>query len=893
MTLYDSKGNLVQLGSRLGRGGEGDVFEIQGHNDLVAKIYHNPVAQEKAVKLSTMVNLQTERLLSLAAWPIDTLHGTSGGKVVGFLMRKISDYKEIHDLYNPKSRLAEFPNASWTFLIHAATNVARAFSVAHKDGHIIADVNHGNILVSKKATVVLIDCDSFQVTAKEQRYLCDVGISTHTPPELQGQSFRGIVRTANHDAFGLAVIIFQLLFMGRHPFAGAYIGTGEMSLENHIKEFRFAYGSGALSRQMRQPPGTLSLEAVSQPVAQLFERAFLREDVRPSSQEWIPALTELSKNLKQCSHNNGHHFLNALPSCPWCNIEAQAGIVLFIVTGILHAQGTFNLTSVWAQIEAIHLPEPLSALPEKTSLKISASSKAVHFQRIHLLWLSLSICLVVLGTIIVLFSNLSGGVAFWLILGITVLSINIAKVSDSPVRKEIENAKQEAEKQWQVIHQRWEKDAGIGRLIAKFRELESKKLEYQNLPSLKLQKIKHLEVTLRERQLYKFLDRFRIIDAGIRGIGSSRTATLQSYGIETAADVDWNTILRIPGFGPAYTEEIVDWRLSIEKKFVFNPSQGVDPADLQAMEQEIAATRAQIETEIRNGPAQLHRINYQIKTAREVLRPVVEDALKALVQAETDWKKVSKKSSSVVFVFIALGIALILVFSFKHRIEESKIYKSITKNPPVNKVAPVPPPSQSQNKNEPSPPSVEQEIAQAQAFYEQGVAFTKASQHEQALQAYQQAIALKPDLAEAHHELGYAFYKLRKYENAITSFSQAIKLKPKRADTYHNLGLVYIALTHWEDAAEVLEQAIEIKPDYTVAYYNLGLVYKNLTNNEAAIEVFQEAVRLKPNYAVAHYELALAYLAIGNQDAAIKEYQILSSLNEKLANKLYRAIVRW
>ena len=33
--------------------------------------------------------------------------------------------KEIHELYSLKSRRVHFPEATWQFLIHAATNVAR------------------------------------------------------------------------------------------------------------------------------------------------------------------------------------------------------------------------------------------------------------------------------------------------------------------------------------------------------------------------------------------------------------------------------------------------------------------------------------------------------------------------------------------------------------------------------------------------------------------------------------------------------------------------------------------------------------------------------------------------------------------------------------------------
>ena len=258
--FYSSEGKLISLGRKLGQGGEGAVFEVYLDSNLVAKLYLDAaIASKRAAKLATMVGLKTERLLKLSAWPVDTLHERSGGAVTGFVMPKVVGHHDIHILYGIKTRHVEYPDARWPFLLQAGANVARAFSVIHEHRHVIGDVNERGLLVAKSATVRLIDCDSFQISANGNRYLCEVGVPTHTPPELQDRSFTGVMRTQDHDAFGLAVIIFQLLFMGRHPFSGAFLGRGDMPLERAIKEFRFAYGPGAASRQMKQPPATLPL----------------------------------------------------------------------------------------------------------------------------------------------------------------------------------------------------------------------------------------------------------------------------------------------------------------------------------------------------------------------------------------------------------------------------------------------------------------------------------------------------------------------------------------------------------------------------------------------------------------------------------------------------------
>src|SRR5262249_47292839 len=131
-----------------------------------------------------------------------------------------------------------------------------------------------------------------------------------------------------HDSFGLAVVIFQLLFMGRHPFSGRYLDVGEMPLERAIRELRFAYGADAEARKMRQPPGTLALESMPTELVDLFRRAFLSAD-RPRARQWVEPLEDLAKALKKCDLHSGHYYYRELRDCPWCGIESSARVRLF------------------------------------------------------------------------------------------------------------------------------------------------------------------------------------------------------------------------------------------------------------------------------------------------------------------------------------------------------------------------------------------------------------------------------------------------------------------------------------------------------------------------------------------------------------------------------------
>src|SRR5262249_9711545 len=205
-------------------------------------------------KLRWMLQAASATLRQFTAWPTALVTERPGGPVVGFLMPRFSDYQPIHQLYNPAQRLRYFPRADWAFLAAAARNCAAAFEEVHRIGCLVGDINQSNVLVSGKALIGLIDCDSFQVQVDGRHFLCEVGVPHYTPPELQHCPFTGLVRTLNHDRFGLAVLVFQLLFMGRHPYAGRYNGPGDPPFEQLIHEFRFAYGRHAVALHMERPP---------------------------------------------------------------------------------------------------------------------------------------------------------------------------------------------------------------------------------------------------------------------------------------------------------------------------------------------------------------------------------------------------------------------------------------------------------------------------------------------------------------------------------------------------------------------------------------------------------------------------------------------------------------
>lgn len=520
-TFYDSNGSKVSLTTELGKGGEGSVFSVSGVANLVGKIYHQPISVDKSEKLRWMASHNNQSLLKVAAWVTETLYDRPGGKVVGFLMPSVRA-KEIHELYSPKSRRTHFPEADWRFLIHTAMNLARAFNNVHGEGHVIGDVNQGNCAVMSDGTVKLIDCDSYSIHANGKSYPCEVGVATHIAPELQKKSLRGVVRTQQHDNFGLAVIIFQILFLGRHPFAGKPLTKGEKSLEDCIQEQRFAYGAGATARQVQPPPGTLALEAVSQPVVNLFERAFLTRDRRPTPREWIQALEDLSRDLVKCRQNSGHQYLKTLQRCPWCDLETQNGLPLFPINYQQQGQTSgFNILTIEQLLNSIQMPQTLPDKPQITAISPAPDPKLIKQSKINGFF---AIALILLQIAILIATFIYMGSIGSLVIGVTVAVIfyKVSKSHDPQVKKEVINKLLETSNEWTKLQKEWNQKEN-GNTISNERAEVSKKIaEYKKLPELRLQKLQELEKHIYERQLEEYLDRFYIDGANISGIGSAR-----------------------------------------------------------------------------------------------------------------------------------------------------------------------------------------------------------------------------------------------------------------------------------------------------------------------------------------------------------------------------------
>lgn len=563
----------------LGIGGEGKVYRVanEGQKGIIAKIYNRLPDRERQEKLKTMISICNPALMDACAWPISTLIDTNSGEICGFTMNEVVESEPLHHFYSPSWRKQNQPSLSWDNLLQLSANLTAVFSIVHGLGIVVGDVNPNSLRVRKNGRVVLIDSDSFQLSHNGSLFKCRVGVPSFTPPELlsSNQSFDLVKRNINHDLFGLSLLIFHILFMGRHPFAGVFNGPGDTPIESHIREFRYAYAVDHKHRGLLPPPLSISPRLVaSSEVAELFENDFTQIGAvkgRTSSKRWFEVLAKQRQRLARCKSNANHVYDSSVGNCIWCALERK---------GLSFFESRMPATSSNKTSESLTRFTPADLLPTKTEeaawrriSTVSAEKNIIptitpstiqpryrlrETERVAILnrsRLRLLSCLFAVMILLVGKTALIPLIAILLIAGFGYtpkpIRTLIAKYNTELAQVEADVTRLKTS--WHSLANSSKQAHAISTAKAAWTTIQSLKDQFDRELASKLN-------ILRQKHKDSYLRSWLIADAGISGIGPGRSSTLASYGIESAADISAERLHGISGFGPVLTSCLLAWK---------------------------------------------------------------------------------------------------------------------------------------------------------------------------------------------------------------------------------------------------------------------------------------------------------------------------------------------
>lgn len=555
---------VYRVGKSIGRGGEGEVFEVLNEKDLLLKVYHEVPSKPKEEKLQRMVEVWRPEIDRYAAWPSDVCVNVRGQRAL--IIRKLTGCVALHRVFTPMDRKRFFPDKGYNFLIHIAYNLSVALAGLHNQGIVIGDINESNILVDKNGLVYFIDCDSFQLSVNGSLYPCEVGVPRYTAPEiLREQSFRDIRRTPNSDNFSLAVLVFQLLFLGKHPFSGAPVDDSQVnSEEDAILQKEFPYSKTKASKKLKPPKGALPIDALPIKLSGYFHVAFEAETERPVATAWAAELKDLLNGLKICSSTKIHIYPSSLLSCPWCGISKQYGITYFLDDSLV-AREQEN-TDIDSFINGFKIEQLKVIIPSQAANVVKTISKDFD-TRLKRKTTRLNQILVVSSLVFLVLILLSPLFSIGVVSCIFLLYRNPGSMR---LKQEIEAKRQNIVK-INACLSRVENDNHSISEVKLFNDINNRVASlitsYMNLNNERQKKEQSVEEIIYNEQLRCFLCSFDIKNATIPNFGEHRKRLLINNAITTAADIPKLRKTKIDGIGPSLQGDILGWYNQVKTRF--------------------------------------------------------------------------------------------------------------------------------------------------------------------------------------------------------------------------------------------------------------------------------------------------------------------------------------
>lgn len=142
-----------------------------------------------------------------------------------------------------------------------------------------------------------------------------------------------------------------------------------------------------------------------------------------------------------------------------------------------------------------------------------------------------------------------------------------------------------------------------------------------------------------------------------------------------------------------------------------------------------------------------------------------------------------------------------------------------------------------------------------------GEAYDLAGRNDEAINAYKQAIAAKPEVASYYNNLGNVLGRSGKVDEAKAAYTKSAELDPPNAAlAWRNFGISMYQVGKMQEAIEPLQKATALDPKNAQAWYLLGVcmaadpsIYKQtgdkieVTPKPGTYEAYQKAIELDPN----------------------------------------------
>ena len=357
-----------------------------------------------------------------------------------------------------------------------------------------------------------------------------------------------------------------------------------------------------------------------------------------SALDWIDVLKTVLGSLNRCNRVRTHYYPSAAGRCVWCELTRVSGFDMFpdLVTPDDITSDSRGTEQAIREIETFQFPSATDLLPhvggqrgESQALRQAKGKRRKRtFFAIMLLAGALAGFIAAPAVALVWIGIATwGGMTFFSGQIETGQFLNAYKSADEQVQNELDN----------IVRRHH-----VGEFLQMQDSLKKAIKTYRNHDTQLARALQALKNSRETRQRQAYLEHFTVRSAKISGIGPAKTATLISFGIETAGDVEKHAVMAVPGFGVVMTDKLLNWRRTLESRFQYDPAANAqDTAEQNNLRKKFVADKAMLESTIRSGLVALRNARTGLATIREKSNndQGLNQALLARARAEHDLRE--------------------------------------------------------------------------------------------------------------------------------------------------------------------------------------------------------------------------------------------------------------
>lgn len=135
----------------------------------------------------------------------------------------------------------------------------------------------------------------------------------------------------------------------------------------------------------------------------------------------------------------------------------------------------------------------------------------------------------------------------------------------------------------------------------------------------------------------------------------------------------------------------------------------------------------------------------------------------------------------------------------------------------------------------------------------------------------------RPAAAASHFNLGTALTSAGLFDDAVAAYERALAIDPRYAVALNNLGDTLMAMGRTTDATARYEAAVAADPSMPESRNNLGAALWRRGDYPRAERELREALRLRPGYPEAHFNLGHLAIRTGDLVAAARQFRLAAA----------------